>query len=85
MNKLARQIAEILYKKDPVDIGTVENNLVDEYYDEADAIAYNFELGNIKSKDDLRECFKDVFIEFFSFEVEISDEIINAVYELLNK
>ena len=84
MNKLARQIAEILYKKDPVDIGTVENNLVDEYYDESDAIAYNFELGNIKSKDDLRECFKDVFIEFFSFEVEISDEIIDAVYELLN-
>lgn len=59
-------IAELLYQYDPVQLGSLESNLTDEYIDEAEAILYNYEENKINNKSDLKNCMKAVFEEYFS-------------------
>lgn len=79
-------IAELLYQYDPVQLGSLENNLTDEYIDEAEAILYNHEESKINNKSDLRNCMTVIFEEYFSKSIKFTfkDSLIEEIYSILN-
>lgn len=79
------EIAEVLYRFDPAETGSNRHNIVDEYEGEAAIIADNFNKGLIKDKDDLSECLHDVFLEYFSIKIEYNANLINELFEVLNR
>lgn len=79
------EIAEVLYRFDPADTGSKENGITDEYEGEAAIIADNFNKGLIKDKDDLSECLHDVFLEYFSIKIDYNADLVNELFEVLNR
>lgn len=85
MNYRIAVISEVFYRFDPADTSANRHNLTDEYDDEAAILLENYDNGLIKDKDDLSECVHDIMYEFFLIKLDYNADLINELYEVLNK
>lgn len=79
-------ITMTLYMHDLMKISTVNNSLYDEYEIEAKQILHNIETGEVKSREDMKECVIFVFNHYFEGVFnpdDVTDELIDQLYELV--
>ena len=81
---MIKSINEIFFRYDVAKLGTVENNLSDEYTHEAGIVAYNIVYGNIDSKDAIRECIVEIFNFTLELDVQVGDDLVDEIFDLLN-
>lgn len=78
------KLVAVFLKHDPMQLGVIENNLLDEYDAEVELVLENIENLERKDKKEVEDLLEFVFVEMFEEAPVFADEFINEVLEAIS-
>lgn len=81
---MKEKLVAVFLKNDPMQLGAIENNLLDEYDSEVELVLANIENLERKDKKEVEELLEFVFVEMFEEAPVFADEFINEVLEAIS-